>query len=185
MKRIIAFIICLCMVFCLSACKDADTASTPKSATDVDIVAAVKEGKIPEGEYTLGDDYDPIFNKLTNNGEDVDGMFYQRSEEGEYSVLSDAEGFSCYFITEEKEKGIVAIATFGDAFGFSHSTMTNQVLDALKTQGIKAEEKPADSDDIFFMPSAVGYTQIECEIADNTVIFVFYEGLLCATAICD
>lgn len=184
MKKLLAVLLCVLMVFCFTACKDTDTASTPKSATDVDIVDAVKSGKIPEGKYTLGDDYDTLFNELTNNGEDVDGMLYQRSEEGEFSVLSDAEGYSCYFITEEKDKGMVAIVTFGDAFGFSHSTMTSEVLDALKAQGIKAEEESADSDDIFFMPSSVGYTQIECEIADNTVIFVFQDSLLCATALC-
>lgn len=184
MKKLLAALMSVCIIFCFTACQDADTSSASKSATDIDIVAAVKGGGIPEGEYTLGDDYDTLFNQLTNNGEDVDGMFYQRSEEGEFSVLSDANGYSCYFLTEDKDKGIVAIATFGDAFGFSHSTMANEVLSSLKEQGIEAEETPADSDDVFFMPSSVGYTQIECEIADNTVIFVFQDSLLCATALC-
>ncbi len=184
MKRILAFLMCICMLFCFTACKEKDTASEPESATDVNIAQAVKDGSIPEGEYKLGDDYDQLFNKLTNNGEDVDGMLYQRSEEGEYSVLSDAEGYSCYFLTEEKDKGIVAIATFGDAFGFSHSTMSKELISALDAQGIKAEKTDADSKDIFFMPSSVGYTQVKCSVENRTVIFVFFDDLLCATALC-
>ncbi len=185
MKRILAVLISLSLIFCLVGCKGTDKKKTEHS---IDVEYYAKLGQIPEYEYKLGSDAEAMRTAFDaedqKNAEgDDDGHLhsvYSLMEMDDYSFLSYKN--ANYYYKNDNDS-VFAVVGLDTAYGFSVGTVILEVKEALSK--FKPKETDGKYDKIFFMPISDTYTSLEYEFGKNTVIFVFEENLLCATMICE
>ena len=177
MKRIIAILLCLLMIFTLAACRKDDK----KGELEVDIEYYAKLGTMPDMKYSLGDGVEKTEEALSQSNADGDHgeSIYSSYEVGDKTVMSDGNICCCYE-TENEDKGITHIAIYGGAFGFEQGTVSTQIRDTLAAAGYEAKEKEAEKSDLFFIPGAAGLTVLKYEFKENTVMFVFQDHALSA-----
>lgn len=187
MKRIIALLLALSLTL-LVGCGGKKGKDDFKG---VDVEYYAKLGQIPESEIKLGDDSDDAYNNLKDKYEhketEEEDLFHEdtfclKFDEGEYTVIS-VPTVNYYYKTEEKDKGISAIAIFEKAYGFDLGTMYTEIQDEMKKRGFEAELKLLDRKVGFFMPYVEGCQYLEYKFDGAKVIFVFHENALSATAI--
>lgn len=192
MKKIICFLMCLCLCLSFTACgKDKD-----KKENSVDLEYYAKLGQMPEAKYTLGADPDTVMDELDgianqeqaehkedpthSHGHD-EAEFYFEMVEGEKNVMLD-NGNVCYYYTKEKKsEGISCIVSYDTAFGFPLGTVILEVKDALA--GTKLIEEELTEENAFFASFALDGTVLKAEFEEATILFVFQENELFATAI--
>ena len=186
MKRIMAFILCACMVFLLSACAEKEEKTKTEHSVDVEYYAKI--GQIPEHTYHLGADADEMEEAFEEEDErneenaenDPDAHLhsvYGLMERDDYSILS-YNGANYYFKDDGK---ISAIVSLDDAYGFKIGQLSPEIKKALSK--FETEEKKGTEDVIFFLPAAESYTYFEYKFGENTVIFTFQNNALCAVAL--
>ena len=179
MKRLVCILLCLVFAFSFTACGN-DEKKEKKDGIDIEYYA--KLGQMPELNYPLGTDVEKVKNELSATAE---------SEEGEHSVYSVTEGENnvlidngevCYYYKKAApEKGIGYIVNYDKAYGFEIGTISLEVKEALKDYN--PIEEQLTEENAFFMFGVEDGTIIKCEIENNTVLFVFDENALCATAL--
>lgn len=192
MKRILVLLLCFSLLFTLAGCGKEDTASAPEGL-DVEYYANL--GQMPECEYKLGDDVDNALAEMKaledseHSEEDEDeaghsheGFFVTEMEDEDYSSLQTGT-FSYYYKTDAKDKGFTHIVSFDKAYGFEYGTVSIEIKDALSARGLETAERDITSDEAFFMPGAYGCTALEYNFENTTVMFIFQDNLLCATAL--
>ena len=82
MKRIICLLLCL-IVFCnFSACKKQENTENTNFITEY-----ANKGKIPECDYTLGDDPEKIKSDFLKASQEDEDNYYFFDEEIDYSVI--------------------------------------------------------------------------------------------------
>lgn len=192
MKKLFALLLCLCLVFSFTACGE----KGKKNTDEVDLYYYTSLGQIPEMSYKLGSkcdkvqselqaEYDAFLSDDSHEGDDHDHdhyaeeIYFNASDEGDYVLLDNGSKYYLYKKAEEKN-GISCIVTFGDAFGFKMGTFIYDVKKALAS--IEFTESEITEGSIFFADYLFSGTALSTEIGERTVMFIFQEGELYATA---
>ncbi len=196
MKKILSLLICFAVLLTFTACKDKknDNANTSK----IDLEYYAKIGKMPEAEYTLGDDVDDVIAKLTKKQNEIDAEHqddpdhshdHDQAEfmfnviEGEKNVLIDNGVVNYYYNKNNKKEGISYIVNYDTAFGLELGTLISEVKGYLSEYKLK--EVSITDEDIFFASYLSDGTVLKTEINDVVIMFVFQENQLFATAMYD
>jgi hypothetical protein len=192
MKKAICLILSLVCAFTLVGCgKDNDTKNDK-----IDLAYYAKLGQMPEAKYTLGANPDQVIDELDGINEqeeaehqadpnDTHGHdeeeFYLEVVEGEKNVLID-NGNICYYYTKaNKDKGVSLIVSYGDAFGFSLGTVILELKNSLPS--VEFTEEELSDENAFFASYVLDGTVLKAEFENSTILFVFQENELFATAI--
>lgn len=185
MKKTVALLLCFALCFLFTACGKKDDGTATAGSAVVEKYAA--NGTMPDCEFSLGDNRQSVLDVLsTLEGDhtDSDGgderPAYTEYEADGYNVLSTAENNYYFSLEDDTLKVIVA---FGDAFGFEHGTVISEVKSAMEKSGFSASAETAAAEDIFFLYGSVAREKLEYKFSSNTVVFVFEENALCATAL--
>ncbi len=176
MKKIICLILSLALVFSFAACGK-EKEEVKENSVDIEYFA--KLGQIPECEYKLGADVETLKDELSKQAEENDT--YYEVQEGEETVLVYDGKHNFYYLKDEEEAGISYIASYDNAFGFEIGEISLTVKEALGE--IDFVEEELSSDNAFFIFGAQNGSVIKCEIGKNTLMFVFDNNALCATAL--
>lgn len=178
MKKLLCLLLALVMVISFSACKEKETSSD--SGVDIEYYANL--GKIPECEYALGADAQKVKDELSAFAESDEGAdsFYDVTED-EDTVCIQNGTYKFYYKTDKEADGISYIASFDTAYGFEIGEVIITVKEALAD--IKYTEEKINEDNAFFLFVPIEGSVIKCEFEKNTVMFVFENNALCATAI--
>ena len=178
MKRAFCIIISLLMLMAFPACNEEDT--TSESSVDLEYYANL--GQIPECKYLLGTDVETLTQELSE---------YAESEEGSESLYDVTEGeetvcitngiYNFYYDKDSKEEGINYIVSFEKAYGFNIGEIIVSVKDAIGST--KYTEEEINDENAFFLFAPVEGSVLKCEFENNTIMFVFENNALCATAI--
>ncbi len=179
MKRLLSLVLAFVMIFIFAACKDNEG---KKDFNSIDIEYYANLGQMPECEYSLGESVSKINDELSKQFEssDIEEMVYNVSENGN-RVLIDNGQFKYYYLKENEADGISYIVSFDTAFGFEIGTLIVEVKDALSDFEYKTAE--ISKDNVFFLFGSPDGSVITCEFEENTVMFVFENNALCATAL--
>lgn len=175
MKRLFCMLLGLALCLSFAGCD-----KNNKKQADVDIEYYAALGQIPECQFMLGEDPKVIedeFNKAAEENEE----YYLYIDEGEKNGIIDNGTYNFYYKKNSKENGIAYIISYDTAYGFGTGTISIELKEALGD--IKYTEEPIDEDNAFFLMGAHEGTVIKCEFEKNTVMFVFEDNALCATAI--
>ncbi len=192
MKKLFAILLCLSLVFSFTACGE----KSKKNNDAVDLNYYTSLGQIPEIPYKLGAkcdkvqaelqaEFDEFLSNDSHNSADhnhdhyAEEIYFNVSDKGEFVLLDNGSKYYLYKKAEEN-KGISCIVTFGDAFGFKMGTFIYDVKNALKS--IEFSETEITEGDIFFADYLISGTVLSTEIGERTVMFVFQDGELYATA---
>ncbi len=191
MKKLLC--LCLSLILCLSFC-GCDNEKGKENKIDLEYYA--KLGKMPEAKFTLGANVDKVINELesieTKENESVvedhnhehdfeKEEFFFEVVEGEKSVLLDNGSICYYYNKANKEKGISYIVNYGTAYGFPLGTIITEVENSLSK--IEFSEEKLTSENAFFADYVLNGTVLKAEFEKATVLFVFQENELFATAI--
>jgi hypothetical protein len=192
MKKLICLMLSLCFILTLTACGNKDK----KNDNALDLEYYAKLGQIPEAKFTLGANPDQVIDELDgineqeqaehqedpNHNHDHDQEeFYFEVVEGQNNVLLDNGNICYYYNKANKDKGISYIVSYDSAYGFELGTVILEVKEAL--EGYELTEEPLTEENAFFASHAFGGTILKAELETATVIFVFQENELFATAI--
>lgn len=176
MKKILALLLSVVVILSLTACgkenKDDD-----KYTVDLQYYAAL--GQIPECEYKLGDNPEVIKNALEKASEENEENLYF-FDQGEESSLIDNGIYNFYFKNEKEGNGISYIVSYDTAFGFEIGTVCIEIADAINAE--YTEEEITD-ENAFFVWGVENGKVFKYGFDDSTVLFVFSDNSLCATAI--
>lgn len=182
MRKLICAVLSIFVILSLSACSKGNTSSNKDS---VDIEYFSKLGKMPECDYSLGENVNKVKDELSadyENASSSEEKFYNVTE-GEKSVLIDSGTFSYYYMKENENNGISYIVNYGKAFGFEPGTVSIEIKNALTDFTLIEEDISEDS--VFFLAGATGGSILKYNGDDNVIIFVFQDNSLYATAIYD
>ena len=175
MKRL--FCLLLTVVLCLSfaGCKEEKT-----KEADLDIAYFADLGQMPECEYSLGTESDKIEAEYVKQAEE-DEEYYYNIQEGKSNVLIENGTYKFYYKKDKKDEGIGYLVSFDTAYGFEIGTVSLEVKEALGD--FKYTEEKLNEKNSFFLLGAQNGSVIKCQSKKNTVMFVFDNNALCATAI--
>lgn len=181
MKKLICLGLVFVFLFSFAGCKK-DKNNTDENGVDIKYYASL--GQMPECEYKLGTPVEDIKNALTseentNSEQDHDHETYQIIE-GAKSVLIDCGNFGYYYLKEKENNGISYIVNYGKAYGFETGTLITDVKTVLGE--LEYFEEAVTNENAFFMLTAGG-TLLKYNFEKYTVLFVFENNALCATAI--
>ncbi len=192
MKKFLCSVLCIVLCFCFAACgKKAD-----KGGNTVDLQYYAKLGQMPEAKYSLGENPDTIiadFNKVLeqeeaehqddpnhSHGHEEQEFFFEVVE-GEKNILLDNGNICYYYNKTNKDKGISYIVNYDTAFGFPIGTIVLELKKALPD--IEFTEEELTEENAFFASYVLNGTVLKAELEGSTIIFVFQENELFATAI--
>jgi len=176
MKKLLSLLLVCVFVFSFTAC--GEKKEEEKQGT-LDIEYYAKSGQMPECDYTLGSNVEDVKSQLSRKSEESEAVY--NVTEGENNVLIESGTFSYYYKKAKPEEGIGCIVNYGKAYGFENGTVIVEVKEAIK--GCEYTEEALNEENAFFMFGAADGTVLKCTADGNTVIFVFKENALCATAI--
>lgn len=179
MKRILSLLLCLALCFSFAACGEKDN---KKEKIGVDVEYFAKLGKIPELDFSLGDNgetvYKAIEKSLENSTDHHDG--YCNVYEGDEETTVDVSGAT--FIYDNKSKKIKTIINFNTAYEFAVGTVSLEVQKALSSYGFDSETRSLTPEELsLFAISAEDSNALEYKFGGNYVVFAFYENALFAT----
>ena len=202
MKKLLCLILSMALL-CLVGCgsdKDAD----PSGAGNSVIEKAVIAGTLKEAKYKIGDNADEVNNHYKkvladyeaihmgenagighedeghiHDANDEDKIpYYDLSVKGAYSEI-DISDFRFYFETDNKEKGIVAVATDTDVFGFvMGNTTKSEVEKSVGKTGTTLNATENDKIFVAFPQSNMIVFRLEYEEEEKLLDFYFFENML-------
>lgn len=181
MKKVLCVLLSICLLFVFTACsKDEETAK--KSNIDLEYYANL--GKISECDYSLGANVDTLREELSSFAESEDGetTLYDEIEGDEVSYITNGN-YKFYYKNDSEDEGINYIVSYGTAYGFEIGEIIINVKE--KLSGIEFVEEEIDDENAFFLFAPIEGSVIKCEFEKNTVMFVFENNALCATAVYD
>ncbi|MBQ1187286.1 MAG: hypothetical protein IIX54_06345 [Clostridia bacterium] len=205
MKKLLCIILAL-FVLCLAGCKsDKDVTSSLSGNTEIE--TAVQNGKFVGADYGIGADVKEVKDHYKKIVEDYEAIhmgegageghehehhihdannedkipYYDADPEGNY-VEIDVADFRFYYESKNAEKGIVAIATDADVFGFvMGSTSKQEVEEAVGKEGVTTNA--TEEDKIFLAFNQDNLIIFTCTYEERAVSFYFYENLLVTAVI--
>lgn len=196
MKKLLSLLMCFAIIFTFTACKDKN--KDDKNTAKIDLEYYAKIGKMPEVDYTLGDDVDDVIAKLSKKQEEFDSEhqddpdhshdhnqteFMFNVVEGDKSVLIDNGVINYYYNKDNKKEGISYIVNYDTAFGLELGTLISEVKTYLS--GYKLKELSSLDEDVFFASYLSECSVLKTEIDNVVIMFVFQENQLFATAMYD
>ena len=187
MKKILSVMLIFCFVFSFAGCGKKKDDGEKKGTLDIEYYT--EAGQMPECKYVLGADPETIkadITALIEAEEDSDGghseIVYDVSEDEEGKNVEINNGTFRYFYKKANpDKGVGCIVNAGTAYGFEPGTVIVEVKEAIA--GCDDVEEEANEDNAFFLYGPLMGTVLRCDAGDNTVVFVFADNALCATAI--
>ena len=181
MKKALALILCIVFTFSLCGCKDKEDKG--KGGIDVEYYANL--GQIPENDIPLGTSRDELLSALDKRGLEAEknGEHYGYSEiEGDKNVLVEEGPYDYYYKKADPKKAVAYIVAYGDAFGFKTGDIIVEVEESLEKYDVVKEK--ANEKNAFFHFGDYEKAQIlKITFKKNTVLFLFEDNALCATAI--
>lgn len=181
MKRIIALVLSLTFVFSLCGCKD----GTKKDGNGVDIEYYANLGQISENEISLGTKYEDLKSALEKKQKEYEdkGEHYAYNEyEGENDVLISDGTYDYYYKKSDTNKSISYMISYTDAYGFMLGDIVVEVEKKLKDYEVSSE-KANDTNAFFYIGDYSNAEILKVSFKENTVIFLFEDNALTATAI--
>ena len=183
MKKVLALVISCLFLFCLTGCKDGQTKKNGSGGVDIEYYA--KLGQIPECEITLGTKpekvKETIENRENESGDDHEHGGYNEIE-GTNNVLIEEGSYDYYYKKADPEKGVAYIVSYQDAYGFKIGDIIVEVekqLGDYEVEKLGANEKNA----FFYFGDYEKAQILRIPFKNNTVMFLFEDNSLCATAI--
>lgn len=179
MKKVLCLILAMVFVFSLCGCsKDGEK----KDKNNIDIEYYANLGQMPECKYSLNESINKIKDELSKefDSSDIEEMVYNVSEKGNRVQIDNGQ-YKYYYLKDKEDKGVSYIVNFDTAFGFEIGTSAAEIEMALEDFDFKTEE--ISKDKVFFLLGAPEGNIIECSFEGNTVMFVFENHALCATAL--
>ncbi len=201
MKKIIALILCICLISCLFAgCgKDEKPETSSSSTADGSIDAIAADGKLDGVKYGLGADieavkayYEALAAEYEENHGDDNHDHGATGEEAHYFELKERDGYSIvdvssarfYFEDGKEDKGVSVIASDSNTFGFSVGITTKyEVEDAVKAKGDTFNA--TDAELRFLAVRTEPVLVLRYEFDDYNLDFYFYDNLLITTVLTD
>ena len=193
MKRLLALLLSLLMV-CFVGCSQ----NNNDSSADTDIVSTAKTGKLGSVEFGLGADVEQVkehYSKLaeeyekehssedSHNHDNEVSAYYNLIKKDGYSVI-DIASARFYYLNDQKEKGIAAVSTDGEVFGFTPGvTMKYEVEEAINVTGdtISGSEEEMKFLAVRTEPIVV----LRYDFENIRLDFYFYDNVLISTVILD
>lgn len=185
MKRIIALLCAVLLVFSLCGCGN----NKKNEGYSVDIEYFLKTGQVKEAQFALGTPIKDIEKEIAKHSNEEEGNLCQGDEivlvEGANYNYYNAPDFYYYYNIGKEDNGISCIVGFTDIYGFSvGQTGEYTVKSALEQEGLKVSEDVADEDEFFFMPFSIeNCRKLTCEIENNVLVFYFENDALIAGVI--
>ena len=191
MKKIISLILVLVLAFCFVGCKNKG-----EKENSIDLEYFANLGQMPEAQYSLGENPQTIIDQLSKemkkeeaeHGEDPthshgheESMFFFEVTEGENNVLLDNGNICYYYNKANKDKGISYIVNYDTAYKFPIGTVILELKNALSD--VKFTEEELTEENAFFASYVLDGTVLKAEFEKSTIVFVFQENELFATAI--
>ena len=192
MKKLFAMLLTFALLVSFAGCGD----KTKKNNDNVDLQYYAKIGQIPEVEYKLSAKCDKVEKELSDKYEEylandpenspdhdhdhyAEDTYFEIVDEGDYIFINGGSRFYLYQ-KSEKKNGISCIVTFGDAFGFKMGTFIYEIKNAMPS--IEFKEEAITEGKIFFDEYLSDGTVLTTEFDGVTVMFIFLDGELYATA---
>ena len=155
-----------------------------KSQLKVDIEYYAKLGQMTDCEFTLSSDLDKLDGLVkesldAEHTHDEDAVIYEQTEHDGYTEIS-AGDFKYFYVTAKKSDGIGLIVSLDGAYGFEQGAVAVDIREKLASAGFEAEEKTAEKEQVFFLPSFAQFTSLSYNFSKNTVVFIFENNALCA-----
>lgn len=154
MKKIVALCLVLLNIFLLCGCNDRQDVSEDDFSTNITYYMSI--GKIQEADFALGTLPEEVENTKLDSSHIISGEGNHDheqqivKEEGNVSYHYIYGPFHYYYNKGKESDGLSFVVSFDQAYGFSAGLTTKfEIKDALK--GLEATERPAESNDQFFM----------------------------------
>lgn len=190
MKKFLAFILVILVIFTFVSCKKKET-----NTATIDVEYYANLGKMPEIEFSLGDDVETVKKGLEknydeylesekdneNHNHDHDSTAVTFNEiEGKNNVLLNNGTTYYYYVKAKADDGIAYIVHREKSFGFELGT---SIVDVKKALGdTKHNESEVTDENAFFATGLTNGTLLEIVNGDVVTMFVFHENELYATA---
>ncbi len=185
MKRIISLILALFICFVCCACNDV-TDNEYKGGNGIDLIALLKDGKIPEIDIALGTAVDTIAvseGHSHESGEEAHG--YSSVVGNKYSYFLN-EHASAYYKNTKKDKGISVVLSVSEAFSLKCNSFVSaeQVKEAFPN--IEFTEGTVDKNDLTIMPYMLDTTKkLTYTSGKRQAVFYIMDDQLIAVALID
>lgn len=177
MKKIICLILAFILIFSLSACGE-NKNSGKKDAVDLEYYVSL--GQIPEFQIALGDEVSKVKDTLSSAPEGNDEYYFEVIN-GKENVLLNNGSYNLFYKNDKEDKGISYIVSFETAFGIETGALIVEVKDMFSS--VEFVEEKLTEDNAFFMWGVMDGSILKAEFDKYTVIFVFVDNSLTATAI--
>lgn len=208
MKKALALLLTVCLVFSFAACgKNGSGDDSSKIKHSVEVAKLAGEGRIPEVDFVVGDPVEGVKDRLFKlgsgmsydefianmkkaghkpTGNEYDSYILTQKKDG-HTIMSTTfnndQSIYCMYNTENEKSGIAAIAIVGDAYGYNSNTLKKYVTGSIdsKYKTIKAQS------DLEFLPKeSDGATAISYEMGMYKLEFYFSSyDTLAATVLYD
>ena len=181
MKRIISLVLSIVFVLGLCGCKTGKN----KGENGVDIEYYANLGQIPENDVVVGTTYEELIAVLDKRGAEAEknGEDYGYNEfEGESNVLISEGPYDYYYKKADSKKEIGYIISYGTAFGFEKDEVILNVENALKEYDY-TKDNANEQNAFFYFGDYSKAEVIKVNFKKSTIIFLFEESVLTATAI--
>lgn len=181
MKKIISLLLITILFASLCACK-----TNENTGTSADISENISKGIIPECKYKLGQDAEKLAKVLEQEDKEAyerdEDYVFSLTEEEDYVVINNGN-YIYYYEKSKKDNGVSYIVSLNKAYGFEIGTSILDIEAALS--GTKYIKEESTEKDVFFLLGYSGGTVIEATVDGNTLLFVFENNMLTATALFD
>lgn len=180
-KRIFALFICVVMCLSLCACKK----DNDNKNNGIDIEYYANLGQIPESEFMLGDTGETVkatLEKKQTDAEKKGEEYFFTVNEGENNVLITDGVYDYYYKKAAPQNGIAYLVSYAKAYNFEIGTVISQIKEELKKYK-STEETLTEENAFFYMGDFSKGSLLRFTFEKNTVLFIFEDNALCATAI--
>lgn len=174
MKRILSALLVVALFFTLSACGKEEKKTAEHS---VDVAYYAKLGQLPETDYKLGMEIEPLKKTLSEKAEAEGEEGFFDVTEGEETVRISTDMYTFHYEKQHAEKGVGAIVCLDGGFGFEQNTVSVTVKELLADY--EGDEHVSTEAETFFLPIVQNCTTIAYTFGDYRLNFVFQDNALC------
>lgn len=178
MKKVISFLLVLVFAFSLTACGE----KKEKTEGEIDLEYYANLGQMPECKYKLGADADEVHDALYDYAQNADSeelMFNEYEKDG-ISGVEDGV-FSYFYEDDKKSDGIAYIVSYNKAYGFELGEIILTIKE--KIGDVEYTEEELTKENAFFIYGVPEGTVLKYKFKENTIMFIFQDSALFATAI--
>lgn len=202
MKKLLCLILSVCLICFVGCSADKDDTSSAKENSQIE--TAVADGTLKTAEFALEADAQTVKNHYKKIMDDYEAIhtgenagvghedeahihdandedkipYYDLSSKGKYTEI-DVADYRYYYETANESKGIAAIATDTDVFGFvMGNTAKSEVEKAIAKKGTTVKATEQDKLFVAFPQENMIIYRLEYEKERKTLDFYFFENML-------